>query len=82
MIVESIFVIGFAILLDFKFGDPKNKYHPTAWIGTLIAKLTPIAKNKHPMIEKFGGICDCYYYFWFSNFITFCFEYWNYFDYY
>ncbi|MGY5147010.1 MAG: cobalamin biosynthesis protein [Candidatus Nitrosopumilus sp. bin_7KS] len=57
MIVESIFVIGFAILLDFKFGDPKNKYHPTAWIGTLIAKLTPMAKNEHRMIEKFGGVC-------------------------
>ena len=57
MIVESIFVIGLAILLDFKFGDPKNKYHPTAWIGTLIAKLTPMAKNEHPMIEKLGGVC-------------------------
>ena len=57
MIIESIFIIGLAILLDFKFGDPKNKYHPTAWIGTLIAKLTPLAKNEHPMIEQFGGIC-------------------------
>ena len=57
MIIESIFVIGLAILLDFKFGDPKNKYHPTAWIGILIAKLTPLAKNQHPMIEKFGGVC-------------------------
>ncbi len=57
MIIESIFVIGLAILLDFKFGDPKNKYHPTAWIGTLIAKLTPIAKNENPIIEKFDGVC-------------------------
>ncbi len=57
MIIESIFVIGLAILLDFKFGDPKNKYHPTAWIGILIAKFTPLAKNQHPMIEKFGGVC-------------------------
>ncbi len=57
MIIESIFVIGLSILLDFKFGDPKNKYHPTAWIGTLIAKLTPLAKNENPMMEKFGGIC-------------------------
>ena len=57
MIIESIFVIGLAILLDFKFGDPKNKYHPTAWIGTLIAKLTPLAKNENPLIEKFSGIC-------------------------
>jgi adenosylcobinamide-phosphate synthase len=51
MIIESIFIIGLAILLDFKFGDPKNKYHPTAWIGTLIAKLTPLAKNENPSIE-------------------------------
>ena len=57
MIIESIFVIGLAVLLDFKFGDPKNKYHPTAWIGTLIAKLTPLVKNENPMMEKFGGIC-------------------------
>ena len=38
MILESIFIIGFAILIDLIFGDPKNRYHPTAWIGTLIAK--------------------------------------------
>ena len=57
MIIESFFIIGLAILLDFKFGDPKNKYHPTSWIGTLIAKFTLIAKNEHPILEKFGGIC-------------------------
>ena len=57
MIMESLLVVGFAILLDFKFGDPKNKYHPTAWIGSLIAKLTPLVKNDHAIIEKFGGMC-------------------------
>ena len=57
MIVESLIIVGFAILLDFKFGDPKNKYHPTAWIGSLIAKLVPIAKNNVTVIEKFGGVC-------------------------
>ncbi len=56
MIIESIFVTGLAILLDLKFGDPKNKYHPTAWIGTLIAKLVPLAKNKNTVLEKFGGV--------------------------
>ena len=47
MIIESLVIIGFALLLDFKFGDPRNKYHPTAWIGIFLAKLTPIAKNKN-----------------------------------
>ena len=52
MILESILIIGFAILLDLKFGDPKSKFHPTAWIGSLIAKLTPAAKNQNGMVEK------------------------------
>ncbi|MCH7560748.1 MAG: cobalamin biosynthesis protein [Nitrosopumilus sp.] len=56
MILESIFIISIAIFFDFTFGDPKNKYHPTAWIGGLIAKLTPFAINKNHVIEKLGGI--------------------------
>jgi adenosylcobinamide-phosphate synthase len=57
MIVESLLIVGFALLLDFKFGDPKNKYHPTAWIGSFLAKLTPITKNENSVIEKIGGAC-------------------------
>ena len=57
MIFESLLIIGFALLIDFKFGDPKNKYHPTAWIGSFLAKLTPIAKNENSLMEKFGGMC-------------------------
>jgi adenosylcobinamide-phosphate synthase len=56
MILESIFIVGIAIFIDLTLGDPKNKYHPTVWMGQLIATLTPIAKNKNPTIEKTGGI--------------------------
>lgn len=58
MILESlILVAGLAVVLDVIFGDPKNKYHLTAWIGILIAKLTPLAKNPQcPTMEKLGGI--------------------------
>ncbi len=56
MIIESIAIIGFAILLDLKFGDPKNRYHPTAWIGIFIAKLTTITKNQNSTFEKIGGM--------------------------
>jgi len=56
MILESIFVIGITIFIDLTLGDPKNRYHPTAWIGQLIAILTPIAKNQNPIIEKTAGI--------------------------
>ena len=56
MIIESVAIIGFAILIDLILGDPKNRYHPTAWIGTFIAKLTTITKNQNSTFEKVGGI--------------------------
>jgi len=56
MILETLVIIGFALGLDFVFGDPKNRYHPTAWIGIIIAKLTPLTKNENPILEKVGGI--------------------------
>lgn len=56
MIVESLLILIFAIVLDFSIGDPKNKFHPTAWIGSLIAKLTIFSKKTSPNLEKIGGI--------------------------
>ena len=56
MIYESKSIIGFAILIDLIFGDPKNRYHPTAWIGTLIAKFTTLAKHQNSIFEKIGGV--------------------------
>ena len=56
MILESILVIGFAILLDLLFGDPKNRFHPTAWIGILIGTITTRMKNENYNLEKLGGI--------------------------
>ncbi len=56
MILESVLVVIFALVLDFTVGDPRSKYHPTAWIGKFIAKITPFTKNQSEIIEKFGGI--------------------------
>ena len=55
MIFESILIIGFALFLDMIFGDPKNRYHPTAWIGKLIGAITTHMKNENPKLEKLGG---------------------------
>ncbi|MBI4131733.1 MAG: cobalamin biosynthesis protein CobD, partial [Nitrosarchaeum sp.] len=49
-------VVFFALVLDFAVGDPRNKFHPTAWIGSLIAKLTPHTKHSSENLEKLGGI--------------------------
>ncbi|MHA7734236.1 cobalamin biosynthesis protein [Nitrosopumilus sp. S6] len=56
MIFESLIIVGFALILDLVFGDPKNRYHPTAWIGGLIAKLTPLGQNQNQKLERVGGI--------------------------
>ena len=56
MIFESIAVVGFAILLDLVFGDPRNRYHPTAWTGNLIGIITTRMKNENNGLEKLGGI--------------------------
>ena len=56
MIIESTLIIGFALLFDLIFGDPKSRYHPTAWIGKLIGMITTRVKNENQNLEKFGGI--------------------------
>jgi len=56
MILESVVIVAFALLLDFLVGDPKTKYHPTAWIGKLIASLVPFTKNNSVRKELIGGI--------------------------
>ena len=56
MILESIVIVGFALLLDFLVGDPKTKYHPTAWMGKLIALLVPFTKSNSARKELLGGI--------------------------
>ena len=56
MILESIIIVGFALLLDFLVGDPKTKYHPTAWMGKLIALLVPFTKSNSVRKELLGGI--------------------------
>ena len=56
MIIESILILILAITLDLVLGDPKNKFHPTAWMGSFIAKLAPKLKSSSSTLEKSGGI--------------------------
>ena len=56
MILIPIIAVILALFLDFFFGDPKNRYHPTVWIGKLIGKFVPYARSTNPLIEKINGI--------------------------
>jgi adenosylcobinamide-phosphate synthase len=56
MILVTILAVVFAIAIDFAVGDPKNKFHPTAWIGALIGKLIIVKKNRSEKTTKLSGI--------------------------
>jgi adenosylcobinamide-phosphate synthase len=56
IILESVLIVTLALMLDLAAGDPKSRYHPTAWIGKLIAKIVPHTKNFSPRTERLGGI--------------------------
>ena len=55
MILVPIFAVILAIVIDVLLGDPKNKFHPTAWVGRLIGKTVPLGKNHSAKIEKLVG---------------------------
>lgn len=49
--------ILFALLLDLLLGDPPNRFHPTAWMGSLIAALNRLRPRQRPATEfLFGGL--------------------------
>lgn len=49
-----LLVLVLALCLDFALGDPKSRYHPTAWIGRMIAATAISAKRTSH--EKATGI--------------------------
>lgn len=55
MILIPIIAVMFALALDFTFGDPTNRYHPTVWIGKLLGKFVPCTKSTNHLIEKING---------------------------
>ncbi len=46
IVYAHIAVITGAILLDITLGDPRNRYHPTAWVGHIIALLIPLYRGR------------------------------------
>ena len=55
---QRIIILGIALFFDLLFGDPPNAFHPTAWMGSLIAFFTNhVPKNKKPGIQfLYGGM--------------------------
>ncbi|MGB9959107.1 MAG: cobalamin biosynthesis protein [Candidatus Bathyarchaeales archaeon] len=54
-----LLILALALIIDFLFGDPPDKVHPTVWMGKIIAFLKPKLKNRKPKIEKINGFLLC-----------------------
>ena len=42
----AVFMLVGALIIDLIFGDPRNRYHPTAWAGSLVALLVPVQTRR------------------------------------
>ncbi|MFQ5711627.1 MAG: cobalamin biosynthesis protein [Candidatus Geothermarchaeales archaeon] len=49
-------VLVLALLMDITLGEPPEKFHPTVWMGKVIAFLEPRMKNRDPRIERLNGV--------------------------
>ncbi len=49
-------LIPFALLLDIIFSDPPNRFHPTAWMGNLIAFLLRFRPRRNSAAELAFGV--------------------------
>ena len=56
MILESILVVLFALIIDFKLGDDRNRFHPTILIGGMVERLVPLQKTAYQKFKKFGEL--------------------------
>jgi len=55
-IIETLLIFSIACFIDNVFGEPPNRFHPTVWMGNVIAYFKPKIRNKNPIIEKINGV--------------------------
>ncbi len=55
----NLLALGLALLLDYVFGEPPEKLHPTVWMGRVVAYLEPIFKTNSSWKARFGGGVLC-----------------------
>jgi len=57
--VESASILALALLIDTVFGEVPDRFHPTVWMGNVIAFLKPRLRSKNPKVEKANGVLLC-----------------------
>jgi adenosylcobinamide-phosphate synthase len=53
--IALIMALAAGIGLDYVLGDPRNRYHPVAWLGKVIGFVIPYLKSRTGNVEKAKG---------------------------
>jgi adenosylcobinamide-phosphate synthase len=56
---ESSAILLLALLIDAVFGEVPDRFHPTVWMGSVIAYLKPRMRNGNSRIEKANSVLLC-----------------------
>ena len=57
--VESASILALALLIDTVFGEVPDRFHPTVWMGNVIAFLKPRLRSGNRRTEKANGVLLC-----------------------
>ncbi len=57
--VESASILVLALIIDSVFGEPPDRFHPTVWMGKIVALFKPMLQSGNPRIEKMNGVLLC-----------------------
>jgi adenosylcobinamide-phosphate synthase len=56
---ESASILALALMIDAIFGEVPDRFHPTVWMGNVIAYLKPRIRNGNARMEKANGVLLC-----------------------
>ena len=56
---ESALILVLALFIDAVFGEVPDRFHPTVWMGNVIAYLKPRIRSGNSRVEKVNGVLLC-----------------------
>src|SRR4030066_2093160 len=56
---ESAVILALALFIDVIFGEVPDRFHPTVWMGNVIAYLKPRLQSGNARVEKVNGVLLC-----------------------
>src|SRR4030067_2305258 len=56
---ESVLILVLALFVDAVCGEVPDRFHPTVWMGNVIAYLKPRIRSGNSLVEKVNGVLLC-----------------------